>query len=401
MRRTRPWPTALAFAIALGLAAPASAQQRTAYRYDALGRLIEVARSAMPSVYYAYDAAGNRTSVQAAAFGSAALASYDFAPDHGYTDQTTYPRFLGDVNGDGRQDMVAVGNDYTYVALAKADGTFGPTMAGTPSFAVAASWTDANLYPRMAVDLNHDGKDDLIGFGNDAVFVALSQGDGTFGTIFKAVDGYGVNVGGWTSQEVVPRLVGDVDGDGYADIVGIAYNSVLVSRGRGDGTFNNPFQASLEFTFAASWANQNRHPRMLADVNGDGRADLVGFAPSGVYVALGQANGTFAPAYRGIDAFGETAGGWTNFETFPRFVKDMNGDGLADVVGFGNSAVYVSLARKSDGRFDLPVAYATPFVPAWGPQSTRPRLVGDTDGDHRADLLAVAASGVQRQANRL
>lgn len=389
------------FTLGLAVTATTSALCETViqYGYDALGRLVLVERQDAPTVHYAYDAAGNRTRVSSSTFTAASAATPDFGPDHGYSNQTIYPRFLGDVNGDGRQDMIAIGHDYTYVALAKSNGAFDTTIAATPSFAYAASWTDANLYPRMAGDVNGDKRDDLIGFANDAVYVALGQTDGTFGGMFKAIDGYGVNVGGWTSQEIVPRLVGDVNGDGRADIVGMAFSSVLVSLGRTDGTFAAPFQASLEFTYNTSWVSQNRYPRMLGDVNGDKRDDLVGFATNGVYVALAREDGTFAPAVLAIDAYGESAGGWVNFETHPRFVADLNGDGRADVAGFGNESVYVSQGR-ADGRFGLPVAYATPFIPAWGPQSTRPRLVGDTDGDGRADLLAVGASGVQRQQNQ-
>jgi hypothetical protein len=42
------------------------------------------------------------------------------------------------------------------------------------------------------------------------------------------------------------------------------------------------FGASNE---AGSWTSQDTYPRLLADVNHDGAADIVGFAASGVYVA--------------------------------------------------------------------------------------------------------------------
>jgi hypothetical protein len=41
---------------------------------------------------------------------------------------------------------------------------------------------------------------------------------------------------------------------------------------------------------AGGWMSQNRNPRLLADINNDGNADIVGFGADGVYVSL--ANGT-------------------------------------------------------------------------------------------------------------
>jgi hypothetical protein len=47
--------------------------------------------------------------------------------------------------------------------------------------------------------------------------------------------------------------------------------------------------------------------------------------------------------YRGIDKFGTNAGGWINNDIFPRFVKDITGEGRADIVGFWSDGVYDSM----------------------------------------------------------
>jgi hypothetical protein len=40
---------------------------------------------------------------------------------------------------------------------------------------------------------------------------------------------------------------------------------------------------------------------------------------------------------------GESAGGWTSADRFPRQLADVNGDGRADIVGFGDAGVWVAL----------------------------------------------------------
>lgn len=312
----------------------------------------------------------------------------------GWGSQEANPRFLADVNGDGRQDMIGGGNGQIYVALGQADGTLGAPIGATSSL-TSTGWTSNNINPRTAADVNGDGRADLIGFGNDGVYVGLGQANGTFATAFKACLGYGVAAGGWSTQEAYPRLVGDVNGDGRADIVGAGSTMVVVSLGQANGTFGNAIMASTQFNPASGWTSQNINPRMLGDVNGDGRADLVGFADSGAYVALGQANGTFGNVFLGLASFGTAVGGWSNFDTYPRFLEDVTGDGRADIVGFGLNYAFVS-AGRADGTFDAYQSLNTPFVPGqgWGSQSAQPRLVGDIDGDGKADLIAVGADGV-------
>ncbi|MDB9372451.1 FG-GAP-like repeat-containing protein, partial [Nodularia sphaerocarpa] len=98
------------------------------------------------------------------------------------------------------------------------------------------------------------------------------------------------------------------------------------------------------------WINNNDFPRMLGDVNGDGKADIVGFGGSHTLVSLGNGNGTFQTAIISSPpgaGFTKENGGWINNNDFPRMLGDVNGDGKADIVGFGGSHVLISVASTS------------------------------------------------------
>jgi hypothetical protein len=66
-----------------------------------------------------------------------------------------------------------------------------------------------------------------------------------------------------------------------------------------------------------------------------------------VFVAHGKSDGTFDQAVAAFDGFGAdpSAGGWTSFDTFPRLMGDVTGDHRADVVGFASNGVYVSTSH--------------------------------------------------------
>ena len=85
------------------------------------------------------------------------------------------------------------------------------------------------------------------------------------------------------------------------------------------------------------WPNDDKFPRQLADVNGDGKADIVGFGGAGVYIAYGNGDGSFKPLVADALSFGYDAGGggWTGQDRFPRHLADVNHDGSADIIGFG------------------------------------------------------------------
>jgi FG-GAP-like repeat len=93
---------------------------------------------------------------------------------------------------------------------------------------------------------------------------------------------------------------------------------------------------------AGGWRVE-KHPRFLADITGEGRADIVAFGDAGVYTALSNGDGTFAFTPQvALEDFGYDQS-W-RVENHPRFVADVTGDGQADIVGFGDAGVLVSRA---------------------------------------------------------
>lgn len=96
---------------------------------------------------------------------------------------------------------------------------------------------------------------------------------------------------------------------------------------------------------AGGWASNDEYPLSPADVNGDGRSDIVGCGRDGVYVALANDHGSFETPTAEIRQFGTApvAGNWASESSQPRAVSDVDGGGLADIVGFGEHG---PLSRK-------------------------------------------------------
>jgi FG-GAP-like repeat len=260
----------------------------------------------------------------------------------------------------------------------------------------AGGWSSYDQYPRALGDINGDGKADIVGFATNGVQVSLATGGGNFAAPTFALSYFGTSAGGWTSNDQYPRLLGDINGDGKADIVGFASNGVQVSLGTGGGNFAAPTFVLPDFgTLAGGWTTGNQYPRLLADVNGDGMADIAGFASDGVHVALATGGGNFNDIGLVLPDFGTNAGGWSTDDQYPRLVADVNGDGMADIVGFGSADIHIALATGG-GHFASATLQPANFGPnagGWSSQTLYPRLLGDVSGDRLADIVGFGSPG--------
>jgi hypothetical protein len=325
-----------------------------------------------------------------ALYGTRQVANFGY--DAGSWRVDKHVRLVGDVNDDGRDDVVGFGDAGVYVSLSTGSGYAAPQMF-INDFGYDQGWR-VEKHARMLADVNADGRTDIVAFGDAGVFVALS-GSNLFYPWQFAVADFGYD-SGWRVDRH-PRMLADVNADGRPDIVGFGDAGVIVSLSTGGATFAPPQLWSSEFGYNSGW-RVDRHPRLLADVNGDGRADIIGFGDAGVYLSL-SAGGAFLPAQLVVGDFGYVAGSWRT-DRHLRMVRDVNGDGFPDIVGFGDAGVYVSFATRS-----LPKNFFTGFAaPAflvgdlgynqgWRVDA-HPRVLADVTGDGLPDIVGYGTNSV-------
>ncbi|WP_353390274.1 FG-GAP-like repeat-containing protein, partial [Halopseudomonas sabulinigri] len=284
------------------------------------------------------------------------LALAYFGSTQGWTSQSAYPRELADVNGDGMPDIVGFSKYGTYVSLGSSGG-FEASKLYYSGFSTGSGWGSAATHPRMVVDINGDGYSDIVGFGDSHVYVSLSDGEKA-NTVTSWISGLG-GASGWANQDSHPRMLADVNGDGLQDIVGFGGATVKVALNRQTSfEFSSDFpEYTSEFYKNAGWSSNDKFPRTLADVNGDGKDDIVGFGPTGVKVALSTGSG-FAPATLWLADFFPKTETYTESQTY--------------TYGTYSFVMDTTFTRKS-----------------WQAQSQSPRYLYDFDGDGLPDIVAI------------
>jgi len=317
---------------------------------------------------------------------------------------------VADLNRDGLPDLLMIGHAGVLPMLG--DGRGGFTAVTSAPYAVSFDTTDTAL-----ADLNGDGHLDIalasvyLGqplipqFRNlGTVQVLLGDGSGAFGAP--------ITVGGG-----VRLAVGDVDGDGRPELVFSTGSSLAVVRSLGGSAFSSPvvspgldvIQGFLAgTTLAASdgrpsflvWSSQSSvrsaqrwapvgglalaptGPSFplgdwnaaigVADLDGDGRLDLVGAPATGATLTVSR--GTAGNAFSAPESVPAIGG---------RRLADVNGDGAPDLVGTTSDYVVGPGVYRSSILFSLslPTLQAAPTdfgAQAVGSESERQLLVTNT-----------------------
>jgi hypothetical protein len=282
---------------------------------------------------------------------------------------------VGDVNGDGIQDVVVAGSN-TSVLLGNGDGTFQPPIISRFGGALSGP-ADFKL-----ADVNRDGKPDLVAvssFGSQPLLsVALGNGDGTFRYPYAFV------APGFLPGSIA---VGDFNGDGLPDVAISSSETfcdpetgscdttgaVTVFLGTGGGLFGAPTVIN-PVPGAARIA--------VGDFNGDGIPDLLTVNSTvdnhdSLSVLFGNGDGTFR---RPVNS-PRPQGGLRS-----AVVADFNGDGILDVAAVNPSGNAVSVfPGNGDGTFRAPLNFAVDL----GPHGL---AVGDFNGDGFPDLATANLS---------
>jgi hypothetical protein len=276
----------------------------------------------------------------------------------------------GDFNGDGKPDLVVGSSKAGDVIVFFGDGKGGFRRGG--SFPAGPSPTEIAV-----ADFNRDGFLDLAvaNHGTPLVMILLNDGKGAF----RPGPGSPLSVHSIPHPHTIATC--DADGDGFLDLVIDSWgeNRFTLLKGDGNGGFAAP-GVTIE-----AGRKPYRNLR-LADLNGDGRCDLVApnMAERGVTILFGDGHGNF----RGAENPPTPAGP----SPFAVAIADVNRDGKPDLVVANYSGQITDpsgdgltfLLNDGHGRFRL-----GPKIPAG--RASSDVAAGDIDGDGYTDAATVNA----------
>ncbi len=322
---------------------------------------------------------------------------------------------LGDLDGDGREDVcarnglgVVCAPSVELLGTATPFTAFRETKPWEDELSDALGWSASGVASSAQLaDVDGDGRADLCALGDDGIACAVASTSGSFGSLAPwsaPVDGdddaadFG-DADGFAAGARAIRF-GDLDGDGRADVCGRAAEGIRCAKGRGAG-FAPATIWSTAFADDAGWlAPAYGDSLELADVDGDGREDLCGRGPRGIVCALslGDHFGPARPWTGGADFADDDRTPWAKEPGYWETIRfaDVNGDGRADVCGRGPEGIVCALSNGH--RFLRATNWVSTSMTddeGWSlPERAASIQLGDVNGDGRADVCGFGPDGL-------
>jgi len=267
---------------------------------------------------------------------------------------------VGDFNADARLDLAATSHDSNEVQVLLGDGRGG--FAPAPGSPVAAfAGVKAHNHGLAVADVNGDGTLDITLGHQETGQVAVLLGDGK--GRFAPGPGSPLRLG----RGFYPHALADVDGDGRIDLVApdLLGSAIVVALGDGRGGFSLAPGSPIAVEARPFYV-------LLADLNGDGRNDVAATHDDidDVDVLLGEGGGRF----RSTGGFHAGGRGWEIA------ALDLNGDDHKDLLVLGNGALRGFLGDGKGGFVSVGSPYPTP-------RDSWTFGVGDVNKDGRVDVV--------------
>ena len=296
-----------------------------------------------------------------------------------------------DFNNDGLTDLLInnISGQSMEVKLNKGNGTFASVRVPGPyenyNYEIDGNYGDALGF--SAGDANGDGYTDVLydapitragGQTTYGLGVALSNGDGTF----QSAKVYPVTDSGSRRSELIFAV--DLNNDRRDDIIlkvkRDPYTATFVMMNNGDGSYGVPKPLGIDILGTA-------HGVGAADLNGDGKMDIVTTYGDGICALLGQGDGTLT---RSNDN-GTCANGPSTGAPQAVMVGDLNGDGKPDVVTASSSehSVFGATLYLNNGKggFFTGVGLEVASLSTDG-------QLADLDNDGKLDLVLFTAGNL-------
>ncbi len=279
---------------------------------------------------------------------------------------------IGDVNGDGRDDVC--GRDALGVSCAisvQSASSGGERMPRTVFRSVERRRAGTGTWEKAGAlhlaDLNGDGRADVCVAGVEGIACAASDVVGEVGE-FRS----------WSQDDHAAAMrFADVDGDGKADACSRTSTGIACARNVGR-RFDSARSWLADMTDARGWQDAKYASTVqLADVDGDGRADVCGRGPNGLVCALSNGKG-FGRLEKWSSAV-ELGDGALLF-------GDLNGDGKDDVCGPTREGIACA--------FSIGRGFTKPTLWLALPADVTDGHLGDVNGDGRADFCARTPEGL-------
>jgi hypothetical protein len=287
---------------------------------------------------------------------------------------------IGDLDGDGKPDLAVANFDDHTVSVLRNTAVSGSITTG--SFASKVDFTTGGGPESVAIgDLDGDGKPDLVVPNYNSTTVSVFRNTSTSGSITTGSFASKVDfaTGSW------PQFVaiGDLDGDGKPDLAvgnqGSNTVSVLRNTAASGSITTGSFASKVDFTTGS-------YPLTVAigDLDGDGKPDLA-VANSGENTVSVLRNTAISGSITS-GSFAAKVDFATGSGPYSVAIGDLDGDGKPDLAVTNYSDNTVSVLRNTatsgsitTGSFASKVDFATGSTPY-------SVAIGDLDGDGKSDL---------------